>query len=205
MAQNDKRSRGRPKTVARDDAIASAMLSYWERGLHALSVNALCKEAGISKPALYREFGGEDGLMTAALALYRAQVVAPLLDAVASARPFRQVLDRIVVGMSEPRGRPVGCLFTKMRLSAGRLGPEATAAVRALERERLGAFEAWYARALERGEANAALQPEFAARYIDNQFSSLLVQMGADADPTEAQAEARLAMSVLYGPLDPSG
>lgn len=200
MTETTKRARGRPKTVAREGAIAAAMLSYWRQGLHALSVNALCKEAGLSKPALYREFGGEDGLMTAALALYRAQVVVPLLEAVASDRPFADVLDRIVVGMTEERGHPVGCLFTKMRLSPGRLGPEAATSVRALEAERVAAFEAWYARALERGEANAAHTPEFAARYLDNQFSSLLVQMGVDANPEDVRAEARLALSVLLVP-----
>ncbi|MCO4747785.1 MAG: helix-turn-helix transcriptional regulator [Proteobacteria bacterium] len=45
--------------------IAKAVDHFWREGLRAVSLNQLCQVIGISKPGLYREFGGEDGLMQA--------------------------------------------------------------------------------------------------------------------------------------------
>ena len=56
---------GRPKTLDKSHALATALEGYWREGVYGMSVNEVCRRAGISKPGLYREFGGEDGLLTA--------------------------------------------------------------------------------------------------------------------------------------------
>ena len=91
-----KRGRGRPKTLDRQRIVDAAMQVYWREGLHALSLNALCRRIEISKPGLYREFGGEDGLMEAVLERYRELVVVPLLGLMAAELPYGAVIDRVV-------------------------------------------------------------------------------------------------------------
>ncbi len=150
MAEREKRSRGRPKSVDRQRTIELAMDSYWREGVHALSLNELCRRSRISKPALYREFGGEDGRMEAVLMHYRALVVVPVLDALALELPFPEVMDALIVGMTAERATPAGCLFTEMRLARSRLGPVTKATLTAIEKERQHAFLAWYQQALER-------------------------------------------------------
>lgn len=173
------------------------MVNYWQEGIHALSLNQVCLRAEISKPALYREFESEDGLMSAALAHYREVVVLPVLVFIRSERPFPEVLDELIVGMTSKRETPVGCLFTQMRLSPPRLGPLSAKRVHDVEQERRDAFEAWYARALDNGEAAKGLAPDIAAAYIDSQFTSALVQMKAGTSPDEVRTLARLACRVL--------
>lgn len=192
-----KRPRGRPKTVDREHAIQVAMTAWWGEGLHSLSLNELCRRAGISKPALYREFGGEDGLMAAALAAYRQQAVAPLLAIVRAEMPFGDMLDRLVTVMTSDLGLPRGCLFTRMRLEDDRVGEGASEGLEALVAERRAAFAARYAAALEAGEAQASLTPDAAAHYWDTQLTTLLVQMAAGEDPETVRAEAKLALGVL--------
>lgn len=192
-----KRPRGRPKTVDRARTTQLAMVNYWREGLHALSLNQVCLRAEISKPALYREFENEDGLMSAVLAHYREVVVLPLLMFIGSERPFADVLDELIVGMTSQRETPVGCLFTQMRLSLPRLGPMTTAAVGALEQERRDAFEVWYRRALQSAEITPGLAPELAAGYLDTQFTSVLIQMKAGTPPDDVRAQARLAFRAL--------
>lgn len=173
------------------------MNNYWAEGLHAVSLNELCRRAGLSKPALYREFGNEDGLMDAALGLYRELIVVPLLAALAAGPPLAQLLERVTVGMTSPQGVPAGCLFTNIRLDHRRLGPNTLARVRAIETERIAAFEDAYRRALGSGQANPSLSPSFAARYLDTQLSTILIQMGAGAPAAEVREQARLALRVL--------
>ncbi len=173
------------------------MDQYWREGLHAVSLNELCRRASLSKPALYREFTNEDGLMEAALEHYRQQVIVPLLSIIAAEHPFGPFLEQLVAGMTSQRSVPAGCLFTQMRLDRRRLGPKTMARVQTLEDERLRAFEAWYAQAVETGQANPKFSPAFAARYLDTQLSTVLVQMGAKAPAAQVQAQANLALSVL--------
>ncbi|MEM7052628.1 MAG: TetR/AcrR family transcriptional regulator [Acidobacteriota bacterium] len=192
-----KRRRGRPKTVNRERAIELAMESYWRDGLFAVSLNQLCRRASISKPALYREFGGEDGLMEAALLEYRQRFVLPLLAVVAADLPFEQTLDQLVLVTTVDRDTPAGCLFTAMRLSQARLGPATAARVSTIVEERRAAFEDGYRRALARGEADPDRSPEFAARYLDTQLTTILVQMASGEEPDLVRPQARLALRAL--------
>ena len=73
--QVHKRKVGRPKTLSRDHALGVALEGYWREGIYGMSVNEVCRRAKIAKPGLYREFGGEDGLMTAVLDLYSKSVL----------------------------------------------------------------------------------------------------------------------------------
>ncbi len=193
----DKRGRGRPKTIDRERAIEAAMASYWREGLYALSLNELCRRTGVSKPALYREFGSEDGLMEAALARYRLLVVCPLLELLASDAPFSATLDRLVTVMTEERGLPAGCLFTEMRVARRRPGTETWALVQSIVQERRAAFERRYTRALVSKEANPELSASFAARYLDAQLTSLLVHMAVGEPTEQVRSQAQLALSVL--------
>ena len=200
MGEAEKRRRGRPRSVDRERTTQRAMDDYWREGFSALSLNEICRRAEISKPALYREFGGEDGLHAAVLDSYRERFLEPLLAPLAEERPFGTMLDRAILTLTSDRGTPAGCLFTKMRLAGSRLGPLATERVRLIEKEQRSAYEAWYRRGLERGEVNPDLAPELAARYLDTQFATILVQMAYGVSPELVRALARLALRALLSP-----
>lgn len=121
----------------------------------------------------------------------------PLLSFITTEQPFGPMLEFIIAGMTSERDVPAGCLFTRMRLETHRLGPKTAARIVTFEEERLRAFEERYGRALEAGEAEPSLSPAFAARYLDTQLSTVLLQMGATAPPDQIRAEAKLALSVL--------
>ena len=46
------------------------METYWKEGIENVSLNEMCRKIGESKPSVYREYGGEEGLQLAALELY---------------------------------------------------------------------------------------------------------------------------------------
>lgn len=198
LREHEKRSPGRPKSVDRQATIALAMDNYWREGVRTLSLNELCRRSRISKPALYREFGDEDGLMQAVLTHYRALVLTPVLDALAMELRFPELMDTLIVGMTTERGTPAGCLFTEMRLARSRLGPRTVASLATMETERRQAFRDWFQQGLQRDEVDATLSAESAARYIDTQFTTVLLQLGMGEPPEQVREQARLALGVLH-------
>ena len=104
---------GRPKTLDRNRVLKVAMESYWSEGPTAVSVNEICRRAGISKPGLYREFGGEDGLQASALDAYRDEVLTPLFQIFEADMPFGDAIDALVELTTQDRSImeiPMGCM-----------------------------------------------------------------------------------------------
>lgn len=189
--------RGRPKTLDRERTVETAMMCYWREGVYDLGLNEICRRTGISKPMLYREFGGEDGLMVAVLDQYRQETALPILALLATDRPFAEVLAEVVHAYTSDRVTPAGCLFTKMRSSPARLGPMTRARVAVLRDELHEAYAAWYERAQSRNEVNATVPAELAAHYLDTQLTTMLVQMAAGQAPDLVRAQAQLAFASL--------
>ena len=46
------------------------MSIYWRDGLVEQSLNKMCRNLEVAKPGIYRDFGGEDGLIAETLVLY---------------------------------------------------------------------------------------------------------------------------------------
>lgn len=70
--------KGRPKTFNKAQASKIAMETYWKEGIENVSLNEMCRKIGESKPSVYREYGGEEGLQLAALELYYKDRVEPV-------------------------------------------------------------------------------------------------------------------------------
>lgn len=196
---SDERRRGRPRTIDRAEAVQTAMRSWWAEGAHVVSLNEISRRTGLSKSSLYREFGGEDGLMTAALEQYRALSAAPLLALFESDLPPHELLTLVVQATTTDQGLPPGCLFTKLRLTKATLGESTQALVVRMVEERRAGFARWYVKVLEQG-LGADLTAEQAARYLDAQLTLILVRLGAGDPHDQVGQDATLALRVLLGP-----
>ena len=190
----NKRKRGRPRTFEREQILALAMENYWQEGLHALSINEVCRRTSLSKPLLYREFGGEDGLLDAVLERYRENAIAPQISLLASDRSFAETIEVMIEFIANASR---GCLLVKMRGAPERLGPLTKARVNAIIGDLREAYEAMFVRARGRGEVRSDITPQLAGRYLDTQVTTALRQIAAGDDPDEVRAQARLALAAL--------
>jgi TetR/AcrR family transcriptional regulator, copper-responsive repressor len=196
------RARGRPKTFDRARALDVAVDSYWRDGVDAVSVNEICRRAKVSKPGLYREFGGEDQLMDAALTRYSETVLGPVLVTLSDDRPFREAMNSLIgfATREETADVPAGCLFAKMRSVRWRLGPVTGQHVDKLREDAVAAYAAWLERCANRGEIELPGPLEMTATYVDAQLTMVLTRISAGEDPDTVRAHAHLALTVLTSP-----
>jgi AcrR family transcriptional regulator len=192
-----KRSRGRPKQVDKVHSIEIAMLDYWENGIHTRSINEVCKHIEMSKPAFYREFENEDGLMQATLKRYRELRIVPLLEILEADLPFNEVLKKAVEFLTENRETPKGCLFTKMRVLRTELGPNTSQEVQNMENEFHVALKDLHKRATTKGEVNTDIPQDAAALYMGSQFTLALVQSALEIPTEIIRAQVSLALGVV--------
>lgn len=192
------RSRGRPKTFDRARVVDVATECWWREGTDAVSLNEVCRRADVSKPGVYREFGGEDGLMAAVLEHYADTVLAPMFEQIAEERPFPEALTALVEFMIDlDRGMPPGCLLAKMRVLSSNLGPVTQTRVDALREHARARYADWVERAKARGEIDPTIPTTIAAAFIDAQFTALLIQVALGEDPEMLRAQARLTFAGL--------
>lgn len=196
------RKRGRPKTFDSARTLDVAIDSYWRDGVDSVSVNEICRRAKISKPGLYREFGGEDQLMDAALTCDSETVLGPVLETLSDDRPFRETLDSLIdfVTREETPDVPSGCLFANMRTYRWRLGPVTGGHVDDLREDAVGAYAAWLERCASKGEIELPAPIEMTATYVDAQLTMMLTRISAGEDPGTVRAHANLAFAVLTSP-----
>ena len=62
-------TRGRPRTLEKDAALETAMLTFWQRGFEETGVDDLVRAMGISTSSLYSIFGDKEALFLSALDL----------------------------------------------------------------------------------------------------------------------------------------
>jgi len=200
MSEDQSPPIGRPRTFDRERVIATAMDGYWSEGPGAVSLNELCRRASVSKPGLYREFSGEDGLMDAALEHYAATVLEPLAAQIDATAPLRHVLSAIVDMLTDTtRTAPAGCLLARMQHAPDQLGPLATSRVKALREAARQRYGELIDTAKQRGEISADVSTTVAAAMIDIQCNALLMRMAAGEDHDMLRSQALLAFSSLTG------
>lgn len=190
------RSPGRPKNIDRDHVLQVAMESWWRDGTDAVSLNEVVRQAGASKPAVYREFGSEDGLMDAALEYYSEHYLRGLLELTEQEGSFTEVLDSMIDFIVSPHdGLPRGCLLAKMRVMSSHLGPSTKARVDALRDDSRATYRQWVERARAAGDVRADVLSDTAAAFLDNQITALLMQtaLGEDAETLRAQSKLTFA------------
>lgn len=189
---------GRPRTFDSGRVIEVAVESYWTDGVQGVSLNEICRRAGVSKPGLYREFGGEDGLMDAALDHYAQTVLAPNFENIADDASLAETLAVMIEFMVDvDRSGPVGCLLANMRQVPDQLGSATSKQVAALREQAKAAYATWVERAKETGEVATSISTDVAVALIDFQLTNLLVQVALGEDPELLQAQATLSFASL--------
>lgn len=192
-----KRRRGRPRKVDPDHMLDVAMQAYWQADPADVSVNQICRLAGVSKPSLYAAFGNEDALTRAVLDRYAEQVLSDVFAILQAGRGLRPTLEALVdFAANDPR-MATGCVFYKMRHGKHRLGPETRARVEEIDAAARDAYGAVLQAARDAGEWPEGTSVAVGARYLSEQVALAIVQRASAEDPQEIRDALTLALSVF--------
>ena len=173
------------------------MEAYWQADPADVSVNAICRLAGVSKPSLYREFGSEDGLTRATLDLYAKEVLVDVFTILGSGRGLRATLEVLIAFASADPRMATGCLFYKMRNGKHRLGPETRARVEEIHAEARAAYAKFLGECREDGEWSGGPTVEAGARYLSEQVALAITQRASGEDAGQIRDSLVLALSVF--------
>lgn len=180
--------------MKKKDVADAAMQAYWAQGPLAVSLNAICQQAGVSKPSLYREFGNDDGLTHAALATYAEKVLGETLAITRSDDSFLAKLERLIRLTTQDDLHRQGCLYVKMRAAKDQLGPRTQELIAQIDSMAREAFSEVLAEARASGEWSGDIPVELGARYLQAQIGLALDQRARREDATETLA---LALSIF--------
>ncbi|MEM9708823.1 MAG: TetR/AcrR family transcriptional regulator [Pseudomonadota bacterium] len=174
-----------------------AMRAYWKDDPADISINAICALAEVSKPALYRAFGGEDGLMRAVLDRYAELVLVDIFEILARGAPLKDTLDALVHFTSEDAKMATGCVFYKMRAGKHRLGPQTRERVEEIDAGAVNAFASYLEARRNAGDWNSELPASKAGRYLVEQIGLAFAQRAAGEDPAQVKDTLEMALLAL--------
>ncbi len=195
-----KPTRGRPRTMDAGQVVDVAMNAYWQSDPADVSVNAICKMAGVSKPSLYREFGSEDGLTRAALDLYAERVLSEIFAILQSGMDLHGTFGALVdFAAADPR-METGCLFYKMRAGKHRLGTETRARVEEIDAGAQSAYREFLQSRLDAGDWTGELSVDAGATYLGEQVALAITQRASGEDTARIRQLLEMALSVFTRP-----
>lgn len=192
-----KATRGRPRTTDPAHVLDIAMTAYWQDDPSDVSLNSICRLAGVAKPSLYREFGSEDGLTRATLDRYAELVLSDVFAILHAGNGLRATLDALIDFACDDPRMETGCLFYKMRSGKHRLGPETRARVDELDAGARGAYETFLQGCRDAGEWPAGRSAKAGARYLSEQVSLAITQRASGEDVRDVREMLTLALSVF--------
>ncbi|MEK9974838.1 MAG: TetR/AcrR family transcriptional regulator [Deltaproteobacteria bacterium] len=162
--------KGRPKVLDRDRVLSVAMEQYWRHGPTKISVNDICKLSGSSKPAVYREFGSDDGLKAAALLAYKAVAIDPFLARLHTSEVLSTTLNSLIEFIMQDR-RPLqipdGCLFVSMKAQRHCFGPITQACLDKVRTHFVSSFANWIDSSKSAGEFRQDIPTSIAVYQIE--------------------------------------
>ena len=192
--------KGRPKTINLDKLVNVAMLNYWLDGPTNVSLNEICYKAKISKPGLYREFGGEDGLMKSVLLLYQSSVTQQILNLLKLEKSFDKTLDELIAFVTNNKSKenkPKGCLLAKFRQSRNKFGIKTQEQIDIIIKKRRLSFQLWIEQSKLKGEFEKSMSSKNAANYIDSQLDYAVSELANGEDNNNVKNTLALALSVF--------
>ena len=197
------RSRGRPSTFDRADALNRAMTLFWEQGYEGTSFDQLIQAMGISPSSFYNSFGSKEQLYREAtqsyLNLSAGWFAGSLFDTVDAREAFRKLLDATVAAFTR-HDHPAGCMISL----AGTHLPRELAALREVMSGHRADAEEMMAQRLRKGVEDGDLArdvdvPALAAFY-NSVTRGMAVQARDGADPRKLKAIADVAMQAWPTP-----
>lgn len=179
MKQIEKRPRGRPRALDRDEALETALRLFWRHGYEGTSIADLTTAMGVTPPSLYTAFGSKEQLYRDALDRYGASYGSFAQRALAEEPSARRAVERILREAIEVYAggpAPAGCMLASGAVACA---PEHASVAAEVARRRLAtvaAIKARFDRAAGEGELTPSTDTQALASFYAAVVQGLSIQ-----------------------------
>jgi AcrR family transcriptional regulator len=188
----------------RRQILSAALRCFAREGFHRATMQDIFRESDLSPGAVYSYFKGKDELMLAIIAevmSFVGDAAALMTEPLAEGR-LRRPGEALAEIIDRYQDFELGTVVERARIFPHVVGeqqrnPQLNAAVRAALDTLRGGFETLARAAQERGELDAAVDPEEFSRLPISLMQGLLVQVGIYGDELDIDAYARAAAEVI--------
>ncbi len=160
---------GRPRLFDSDDAVASALNAFWEKGYGATTPTQLLDAIGVGKGSFYNAFGSKHALFEQALRRYGDDRVAGLVRSLTGSGPVRERVKEYFERLAAPENEKMlrrGCFAANTAAELGHRDPAATKIVRGTFERMESVLEATLVEGQKRGELDCDLDPKAVASLL---------------------------------------
>lgn len=193
--------RGRPREFDPEEALASALRVFWQKGYDGASMSELTEAMGITKPSLYACFGNKEALFRKALDLYEREKLCYVRSAL-DAPTARGVAERILRGAVATHcgdTDPQGCLGVISTVTCGAEAEAIRSEVIARRKTSEDAMIARFAKARDEGDLPDHVEPEDLANYLTTVLQGLSVKATSGTDRKALQRIVETALACWPG------
>lgn len=182
-----------------DEALDTALDTFWQRGYEATSVDHLAAQMKLKKGSIYRAFGNKHDLFLKSLQCYLDRHYRRFKELVRKAESPRQAIEYIlsaVVDMVDSKCRPKGCFATN---SLVELGPHDEQVAELLDRQRQK-IEEMLRSIFSEGQSSGEFRKDLDPEALSSLTYSLIGALMSDSkhrkgrERTRKQADAFLSL-----------
>lgn len=181
-------------------ALEDAMRLFWEKGYHETSVRDLVAGTGVSHAGLYGTFGNKEEVFALALVRYKQEVMTRLMaDLSAPGASLREIIghfEGLFALGEDPRFR-AGCMICNAAVDRAHEDPKTAAQMRTHLEDLATAFRTALARAKEKGEVRADLDPAAAADVLTATQMAMALMMRGRVESKRIEDFGRHALTAV--------
>jgi len=194
------KSKGRPRTFDRNEALVRALDVFWRRGYEPTSVAELCAAMRINPPSLYAAFGNKAKLFLEAVDYYERVYWDAAWETMVNEADLRQAIGDFFRAsariLTSPKV-PCGCLVI---LAAINVAPESHEVIEALKALRQEGRD-YFLKRLKRASKDGQLPPRTDLKSLASALNTLLEGMSIQArdglSRVELERIGRAAVAML--------
>lgn len=198
MAQRDAQ-RGRPRKFDREQALRSAMKTFWELGYEGASLTDLTDAMGINSASLYNAFGSKEELFREAIEYYAENDGRATDRALAQASTAREAIEGILNGnlalFADP-DTPMGCMIVLSATNYNVRNRGIHDFLVARRRQVVTLLEQRLRRAIAEGELSPETDVRAVASFYSTVLNGLSIEARDGATPAQLKSTVDVAMSL---------
>ncbi len=192
--------RGRPLSFDRDEALKSAMLTFWRFGFGGTSITDLTQAMQISAQSLYAAFGSKSELYHEALGFYQKNYCNPIQALLGQGGDCLAEIESMLKAtacMYADKSHPKGCMIATANLGCAAENCAEVVYVSQLRQKSILSMQKYIERGIRHKDISAQANPKLMASYLGIVMQGMSVQAQDNATLEELHAVIDMAIPML--------